>query len=450
MFKRKIYKQLQNWKYTYNGSRSVLIQGARRVGKSVIAEEFAKNEYKSYIKVDFASITSDMADVFESISNLDLFFLRLQAETNTTLYPRESVVIFDEIQLYPKVRQAIKYLVADGRYDYIETGSLISIKKNVKNIVIPSEEHKINMYPMDYEEFLWATGNSNYEIIKQIVNSGKPIGEATNRKLMRDYRIYMAVGGMPQAVEAYIQKKNFSEIDEIKRGIIDLYKDDFRKIDPSGYISRMFESVPAQLALKKKRFVISSATGKRTTIRDIERLADLIDSKTVLICNHVSNPSISFSQTSDYEEYKLYLTDTGLFTTLLFNDETKANEDIYKKLLSDKLPENLGYLYENAVAQTIASSGRSLYYHTWPKPDSTHSYEVDFMLHRNGKIIPVEVKSSSVASHKSIDAFEEKHSKLVYRRWILSQLDIRQPENNLRYYPIYTLPVLLEQLSTSD
>ena len=263
LFKRKIYDQLLDWKRTSEGRYAILIQGARRVGKSTIAEEFAKNEYRSYIKIDFANITDDMLDIFKDISNLPLFFLRLQAETNVTLYERGSVIIFDEIQLYPKVRQAIKYLTADQRYDYIETGSLISIKKNVKDIVIPSEEHKIDMYPMDYEEFLWATGSSNFELIKQIAALGKPIGEATNRKLMRDFRIYMAVGGMPQAVDAYISGKNFSEIDAVKREIIELYKDDFRKIDSSGEVSKIFESIPSQLALKKKRFMISKATGTK-------------------------------------------------------------------------------------------------------------------------------------------------------------------------------------------
>lgn len=444
MFKRKIYQQLKDWKEKYKGTYSVLIQGARRVGKSTVAEEFAKNEYRSYIKIDFANISEDMSDVMKSITDLDLFFLRLQAETNITLYERESVIIFDEIQLFPKVRQAIKYLVADGRYDYIETGSLISIKKNVRNIVIPSEEHKIDMYPMDYEEFLWATENPNYEIIKKIAASGKPIGDAVNRKLMRDFRIYMAVGGMPQAVKAYIEKKNFSEIDSVKREIINLYEDDFRKIDSSGFLSRIFESVPAQLALKKKRFVLSRATGKQKTGKDMERLSDLIDSRTVLICNNVAKPGVSLAQTKTDEEFKLYLLDTGLFTTMIFNDESRANEDIYRKLLSDKLPENLGYLYENAAAQIIASSGRKLYYHTWQKPESTHHFEIDFLIHKGRKIIPVEVKSSKVRPHESIDAFIEKYSMHVDRPWLISQLDLNK-EGSILFYPIYCLPFLLSE-----
>lgn len=445
MFRRKVYDQLREWKKEYDGRYAALIQGARRVGKSTVAEEFAKNEYRSYIKIDFANLSDSMKDVFRDISNLDLFFLRLQAETNITLYERGSVIIFDEIQMFPKARQAIKYLVADRRYDYIETGSLISIKKNVKNIVIPSEEHKIEMYPMDYEEFLWATGG-NYDIIRRLTSADQPIGEATNRKLMKDYRIYMAVGGMPQAVEAYVQKKDFAAIDSVKREIIELYKEDFNKIDPSGRVSRIFESIPSQLALNKKRFVISRATGKKKNTKDEERLADLLDSKTVIICNNVKNPSASLSQTKSDDEFKLYLADTGLFTTLLFNDESKAHEEIYIKLLSDKLPENLGFLYENAAAQTLNACGRKLYYHTWPKEDSTHSYEIDFLMTRKAKLVPIEVKSSRIRPHESMDAFGVKYSRYIHSKYIISQHDIGK-EESIILRPIYTLHALCDELA---
>ena len=443
VFQRKIYNKLLDWKNTYNGTYAVLIQGARRIGKSTIAEEFAKKEYKSYIRIDFANITKAMKSVFEDITDLDRFFLRLQAETKITLYERQSVIIFDEIQLFPIVRQAIKYLVKDGRYDYIETGSLISIKKNIKNIVIPSEELKIDMYPLDYEEFLLATNNPNYEIIKQIVNTNKGLGDEINKKLMKDFRIYMAVGGMPQAVLSYIQKKDFATIDLIKREIIELYKDDFMKIDRTGRISNIFEDIPSQLSQNKKRFTISHAVNKRKTIKDDERLADLLDSKTISICNNVKNPSISLSQTKSFEEYKLYLMDTGLFTTLLFNNESKINEDIYKKLLSDKLPENLGYLYENAVAQILVSSGRKLYYHTCRQDNNSHSYEIDFLITNKTKIIPIEVKSSRIKSHLSLDVFIKKYSKSIYDKWILSQHDVYK-FSDIKIWPIYCLPALLE------
>ena len=443
LFQRKIYNKLLDWKKTYNGSYAVLIQGARRIGKSTIAEEFAKKEYKTYIKIDFSNITKAMKSVLEDITNLDRFFLRLQAETKTTLFERQSVIIFDEIQLFPIVRQAIKYLVKDGRYDYIETGSLISIKKNVKNIVIPSEEFKIDMYPLDYEEFLLATNNPNYEIIKQIVRTNNGLGDKINQELMKDFRVYMAVGGMPQAVLAYIQKKDFATIDSIKREIIELYKEDFMKIDRTGRISNIFEDIPSQLSQNKKRFTISHAVNKRKTIKDDERLADLLDSKVISICNNVKNPSISLSQTKSFEEYKLYLIDTGLFTTLLFNNESKVNEDIYIKLLRDKLPENLGYLYENVVAQILVSSGRKLYYHTWRQDRNLHSYEIDFLITNKTKIIPIEVKSSRIKPHHSLDIFIKKYSKSIDDKWILSQHDVYK-FSDIKIWPIYCLPVLLE------
>ena len=251
-FKRKAYEKLADWKKNYADKYAVLLEGARRVGKSTIAEQFAKNEYKSYILIDFSNETKEVLACFDDISELDTFFLRLQTLKKTNLYEHESVIIFDEIQLFPKARQAIKHLVKDGRYHYIETGSLISIKKNVKDILIPSEEMKISVYPMDYEEFMWAIGNDTYGVLRDLYKYGKLVGNSLNRKLMRDFRIYMAVGGMPQAVEAYVEGRNFIEIDEVKREIIDLYKDDFFKIVDTGLIGRMYDSVPTQLATDKR------------------------------------------------------------------------------------------------------------------------------------------------------------------------------------------------------
>lgn len=444
MFKRKVYGQLLEWKNKYSDRYAVLLEGARRVGKSTIAEEFAKREYVSYILIDFANITDEMKHVFDDIANLDIFFLRLQAETGVKLIEGQSVIVFDEIQRMPKVRQAIKHLVKDGRYHYIETGSLISIKKNVKDILIPSEEMKISVYPMDYEEFLWACGKESYDLLRQINALNKPIGDSTNRVLMRDFRIYMAVGGMPQAVDAYVQGKNFSEIDVIKREIINLYKDDFRKIDPSGRISAIFESIPSQLANQQKRFVLSRATGKRITRKDEELLYDLLDSKTVISCYNVTEPSVTLSQGKDFKTYKLYLADVGLFTTMLFNDASQVYEKIYSKLLSDKLEANLGFLYENAVAQIIKSSGRDLYYHTWQEKGKVHSYEVDFLISSKGKIIPIEVKSSDTRRHTSIDIFSKKYSKVISRRILFSQKDIGN-EGMLELKPIYLAPIVMEK-----
>ena len=445
MFKRKVYDNLTEWKEKYSKNYAAMLEGARRVGKSTVAEEFSRNNYKSYIKVDFANVKKEILEVFDDIASLDLFFLRLQTATGITLYPGESVILFDEIQRAPLVRQAIKYLVADGRYSYIETGSLISIKKNVKNIVIPSEEHFIQVYPMDYEEFLWATENDTYDVLRQLYKTGKPIGDKLNRKLMRDFRIYMAVGGMPQAVEAYVNGNNFEEIDGVKRSILKLYDEDFYKIDDSGRLSKMYNSIPNQLAANKKRYVISSATGKRTTKKDKDIFSELIDSKTVLISNNVTDPNVSLSATVDEDSYKLYLSDIGLFTSLLFNSVDKVHTKIYSKLLSDKLDANLGYMYENVAAQIITSSGNRLFYHTWPKEDGVHHYEVDFLVASNAKIVPIEIKSSNINTHKSIDSFSTKYSKKVYRQYLFSQKDVGHKEQ-LIYKPIYMLPFVLEDL----
>ena len=444
MFKRKATDKLKWWKENYGGKYAVLLQGARRVGKSTIAENFAKENYKSYIMIDFSNISSELNEVFDDISNLDIFFLRLQAVTSIELYERNSVIIFDEIQLAPKVRQAIKHLVKDGRYDYIETGSLISIKKNVKNILIPSEEIKIDIYPMDYEEFNWAC-NKDYSIYEKVYSSKKAVGSSTNRILMRDFRTYMAVGGMPQAVKAYLNKKSFREIDLIKKEIINLYKDDFRKIDPSGRISAIFESIPSQLALQKNRFFISKATNSRKRVKDEEFLADLIDSKTVLLCRNVKDSSIALNLTTDFDTYKLYFADIGLFITQIFNSKSLVDENIYLKLLGDKLEANLGYIYENAVAQIINSYGRELLYHTWKNENQTHSYEIDFLIDDQTKIIPIEVKSSEVNNHKSINEFSKKYSSRISRRILFSQSDISYDEM-LELKPLYLLPQFLKEL----
>lgn len=445
MFKRKAYSRLLEWKMEWAGSYAALLQGARRVGKSTIVEEFAKNEYRSYILIDFSKVRKDVLALFEDVSDLDLFFTKLQSFMGKTLYRRESVIVFDEVQLAPLARQAIKHLVKDGRYDYIETGSLISIKKNVKNIVVPSEEIKIDVYPMDYEEFLWATkedGAGTFANLKAVAASKKKLGDAVNRKLMADFRLYMAVGGMPQAVEAFVQKKNFQQIDFIKKKILELYMDDFRKIDASGRVSMIFNAVPSQLAMKRKHFMLSQAVGKKRTTKDEELLSDLIDSKTVMICHNVNDPSVSLAQTKSLDTYKLYLADTGLFTTMLFNDGTETNKDIYNKLLADKLPANLGYLYENAVAQAIKAMGKDLYYHTWQKDNSTHSYEVDFLIQDRAKLIAVEVKSSAAKNHESIDAFSQKYGRHISRRILFSQQDTDN-DKDLELKPVYMTSVFL-------
>ena len=440
-FKRKAYSKLLDWKKNYSDKYAVLLEGARRVGKSTIAETFARNEYKSYIMIDFSKTTDNILKCFDDIGNMNMFFLRLQAETGVTLYEHESLIIFDEVQLFPKARQAIKHLVFDGRYHYLETGSLISIKKNVKDILIPSEEMKIQVYPMDYEEFCEATGN-NYDLLRQINDMGAAIGQSTNRKLMRDLRLYMAVGGMPQAIEAYVEGKNFSEIDQVKRQIISLYEEDFKKIDSSGRISALYHSIPAQLAKDSRKYRISTAIGKRNTLKTEELLYELIDSKTILPCFNSTDPRVSLADTKDFDSYKLYLSDTGLFVTLMFIDRPVTENDIYAKLLSDKLPSNLGYLYENLMAQMIVASGRELYYHTWGKKDSTHYYEVDFLISEGSKINAFEIKSSGTGKHESITEFSRKFSKNVKNIYLMSQKDIGK-EENLQLKPFYLMPFLI-------
>ncbi|MGN0350236.1 MAG: ATP-binding protein [Roseburia sp.] len=434
-FKRKAYNELLEWKEKYAGRYAVLLAGARRVGKSTIAEQFAMQEYRSYVLIDFSTASNELVACFEDVNNLDIFFLRLQAVTGIDLFPGESVIIFDEVQLFPKARQAIKHLVKDGRYHYIETGSLISIQKNVKDILIPSEEMKIKVYPMDYEEFCNATGN-NYGILKNIFDMKKSIGQQVNRKLMRDLRIYMAVGGMPQAVEAYVNGDNFSMIDQVKRQIIDLYEEDFKKIDPSGKLSAMYHSIPAQLSKDVRRYRISTALEKRKTAKEEELLFDLIDSKTVLACYNSTDPRVSLSSTKDTECYKLYVADTGLFITLMFIDRPVTENEIYAKLLSDKLPANLRYLYENLVAQMLAASGRELYYHTWEKAESTHYYEIDFLISQGTKVSALEVKSSGTGKHESISEFQRRYSGNLKECYIISQKDYERKEG-IVYLPVY-------------
>lgn len=443
MFERKAYSKLLEWKKNMAGKYACLLEGARRVGKSTIAEEFAKNNYESYILIDFSKLTKEEEEVFESVNDLDIFFLRLQAVKGVTLKERKSVIIFDEIQFAPKVRGAIKHLVKDGRYDYIETGSLISTKKNINDILIPSEEHKIDVYPMDYEEFCLATGY-NYDLIKQIYKCNQSMGQSVNRRLMRDFRIYMAVGGMPQAVEAFIKDKNFESVDRVKKEILKLYSDDFFKIDPNGRLSALYNSIPSQLANNNK-FYITKITGKKVRIRDRELIFDLLNSKTVLPCYKVNDPSLSLNGSKEIDNFKLYLSDVGLFTTMLFNDKLSTNGDIYVKLLSDKLDVNLGYLYENAVAQIIKSCDRDLFYCVFKNNETTRYYEIDFLTTDDNKLVPIEVKSSEAKNHKSINEFSKKYSSKISRRILFSQDDISHDEM-LELRPIYLAPLIVKNL----
>ena len=434
IFKRKLYDKLLAWKQESNGKTAMLVEGARRVGKSTIVEEFAKREYESYLLIDFNEASKETKALFESLVDLDYIFLALQATYHVTLVPRKSVIIFDEVQKCPLARQAIKYLVKDGRFDYIETGSLISIKQNTKDITIPSEEDRVTMYPMDYEEFRWALGDTaTIPLLRTFYEKRLPLGAAFRTK-MREFRLYMLVGGMPQAVNAYLDTNNLQKVDDEKRRILKLYEDDFLKIDPTGRISKLFMSIPGQLARTSTRFVPYNAIGSVEEDKLIELIKALEDSKTVNVVYHSNDPNVGLSLSRDDSRYKIFTADTGLFITLAFWDKDYTENVLYNKLLSDKLDINLGYLYENVVAQMLAAGGNKLFYYTFPK-DEKHNYEIDFLLSRGNKIVPIEVKSSSHKSHASLDAFCEKYSSRIGDRILLYTKDLSHDEQT-RLLPV--------------
>ena len=436
LFKRKIYQQLLEWKEREKGRTAILIEGARRVGKSTIVEQFAQNEYKSYIFIDFNKAPQRVKALFDDLMDLNRIFLTLQNLYNVQLIERQSAIVFDEVQNCPLARQAIKYLVLDGRYDYIETGSLISIHKNVKNITIPSEEERITMYPMDYEEFRWALGDeASIPLLKEQLDKRMVLGDDLARMKMRDLRLYMLVGGMPQAVNTYLETNNLSAVDKAKRGIVKLYLEDFQKIDTTGNAERLFKNIPAQLSSNSSRYQPYSVVGQQTETKMAELLQDLEQSKTVLFCHNCTDPNVGMSATKDLERYKMFLADTGLFVTLCFWDKAYTENVIYDKLLSDKLEANLGYVYENLVAQMLASAGNNLFYHVWAK-DEKHYYEIDFLLSRGNKLCPIEVKSSGYKSHASLDEFCKKYSKHVGSRYLVYTKDLRKDGETL-LVPIY-------------
>ena len=427
VFKRKLYEQMLRWKADRDGETALLIQGARRVGKSTLAEEFAKNEYESYLMIDFTEASVEVKNLFKDISGLDNLFFSLQVHYNTKLTPRKSCIIFDEVQDCPLARQAIRKLVKDHRYDYIETGSLISIKKNIKDIRIPSEETRITLYPMDYEEFRAALGDSvSIELLREAFEAKRPLGDGVVRKLMRDFRYYMIVGGMPKAVATLIETNNLESVDAVKREIIELYADDFRKIDPTGRATRFFYAIPGQLSRNASRYQVSGVIENEKNERIAELLQDMEDSKVVLFSHHADNPSVGLSLHENINQYKMFVNDTGLFVTMAFWDKGMTENVIYQKLLSDKLPADLGYVFENVVAQILTASGNKLYYHTWQSETSNHLYEVDFLLSRGSKLWPLEVKSSGYKSHKSLDLFCQKYSAWVSNRYLIYTKDLRK------------------------
>ena len=416
MFQRKVYQKLMIWKEKYASKQACLLEGARQVGKTTIAEHFAQNEYTSYIKIDFANTTEEILDIFSNTAKLDLLFLRLQTETGIKLTEGESAIIFDQIQCNSKARNIAKDLVKDGRYHYIETADFLYSNRKSEE----ASEYKIKMYPMDYEEFLWAAG-SDSNVFHDICRLDEKMGNLINRKLMRDFRLYMAVGGMPQAVETYIATNNFDDVDRVKRQIIELYLEDLNRMDKSGKLAKIYKAIPVQLALKKKHFIFYTAIGKPK-----------------------KTPDITAIPRYESDKFRLYMADTGLLVTMLFDKSVGSQPDIYNKLLSDKLDADLVYLYENVAAQMLTACERKLYYHTWKKENSSHFYEIDFLITLKEKIIPIEIKSSAGNNERSILAFAEKYSMCAGKQYLFSQNDVSRKEN-LELKPIYMLPFLFAE-----
>jgi len=433
---------LLDWKKTSAGKTALLIEGARRVGKSTIVEAFAQNEYKSYILIDFAFAPKNIQALFEDMNNLNYFFLQLQLQYGVDLHERDSLIIFDEVQFNPLARQSIKKLVEDGRYDYIETGSLISIKKNVDGILIPSEERKLEMFPMDFEEFLWALGDETANnILGKAFEEEIPLGEVQNRNILQKFRLYMLIGGMPQAIQTYIETNNFRIVDEVKRDIINLYEEDFYKIDSTGKISMLFDAIPAELSRNSSRYQVSSVLENERASTIFQKISELIASKTVLIAYHSNDPNVGLSSSLNLDKFKLYLADTGLMVSLMFKDKDFTENLVYKKLLSNKLSKNLGMLYENIVAQTLASKYHKLFYYTYYDSIQKRTFEIDFILSKSNKISPIEVKSSNYRKHRSLDEFSKKFSKRINYKYLIHTKDLKK-EGSIRYIPFYMVQFL--------
>ena len=398
LFKRKMYDRLLKWKRERNGESAILIQGARRIGKSTLAEEFARNEYESYILIDFAIAPAEVQELFNDISDLNYIFLRLQLIYRVQLIERKSVIIFDEIQKAPLARQAIKHLVKDRRYDYIETGSLITVHKSSQDILLPSEETRVDMFPMDYEEFRWALGDTaTIPLLRTAFEKRIPLGDAVHRRMMRDFRLYMLVGGMPKA---------------------------------------LYDAIPAQLSKNASRYQIASAIpGERA-----ERVAGIVkmmnNFMSANVAYHSNDPNVGLALTMDNERFKIYASDTGMFVTLAFKDKDFTDNIIYEKLLNDKLSANLGYVYENVIAQMLRSAGKQLFYHTIPTPDGKKYYEIDFLIADEHKISPIEVKSSGYKSHTSLDVFCDKFSDRVQNKYVIYTKDLKR-EQGIDYIPVY-------------
>lgn len=444
--KRKIYNDLIEWKNKSNGKSALLIEGARRIGKSYIVEQFAKDMYRSYLVIDFSKAPNQILELFSNyLNDLDILFMYLKEFYSIKLYERESLIIFDEVQFCPKARGAIKHLVSDGRYDYIETGSLISIKKNVKDILIPSEEHSIKMYPMDFEEFLWAIGNDTLMgLIKDCYEKRRPVGELIHRKIMDYFKIYLIVGGMPQSVEAYINTKDFKACDMIKRDILKLYRNDIRKHadELNLKVEKIFDMIPSQLQKHEKKFRLSNID-ENARYRNYEgAFYWLLDSGIINIAYNTTEPNIGLGQRIDDNSLKCYFLDTGLLLSMTFNEKEIIDEEIYKKILFDKLTFNFGMILENVVSQSLTANGRKLYFFSKSNRfDHEEDMEIDFLIskgHITSKhnIIPIEVKSGENYTYSSLKKIVKKYNDYIGQQIIIHSKDLKE-DNNILFLPIY-------------
>lgn len=439
--KRKIYERLLEWKEKDNGNCALLLDGARRVGKSYIAEQFGENEYKSYLMIDFAHLPHEVQEIFENdVNDFDLFFNKLSAYYRKTLYRRESLIIFDEVQRYPKARELVKYLVADGRYDYLETGSLISLRMNVENIVIPSEEEHIEMFPMDFEEFLWAMGDeTTVPFLRESFDKLRPLGQAMHKRVMNDFRQYILVGGMPQSVEAYIKTKSFEDSDRIKKRILTLYREDITKF-AKGYEAKVlsiFDEMPSQLSKTEKKYKLSSVS-KGARFRDYENaFMWLAEAMVINNCYNATEPNVGLSMSEEHTTRKCYMGDTGLLVTHSFMDDKFTDNELYRDILLDKLHVNEGMIMENIVAQELRANGHKLYFYSRSDTNNRkNNMEIDFLIRKKRKICPVEVKSGMYRKHSSLDKFRNKFSNRIGEPYILYTKDILVKENVI-HLPVY-------------
>ena len=445
MFERKIYQEMLKWKEQFAPKYALFLKGARRVGKTTLAEKLGKEQYRSYILVRFDKASDEIKDLFvNSLMDLDNLFNTLQFVYNTRLYPHESLIILDEIQLFPLARQALKTLLEDGRFDYLETGSLASIKKKSKDILIPSEEYPVEVYPMDFEEYLWANGNDLiYPALRNHYENIKPMG-AMHQQAMKTFREYMLVGGMPQAVDAYVQSHDFGNVDFVKQQILNLYRNDMEEQEEENpkYVTSFFDRIPSELSKHDKRFVLAHID-KSARVREYKGPIRWLDEAMIInIANNVDDPSAAFNLSISDPSFKCYMMDTGLLVTLAYKDRLYLENELYKAILLDKLHVNEGMIVENIVAQCLRANGhRAYFYKETDKETKKTTVEIDFLIRRQNKVIPIEVKSGENKSTASILKLKETFGKRIGQGIILHHGEIKSEENFL-WLPYYMAAVL--------